>query len=282
MESYVNADVPVQMYPNQDYSSVLGDDSTAMLGDGQSPDNPNDPKTNYIKWSTGDKWAIAFYMIMMSIALAAAIASVVLLYTGQRNYNDIKSKIKTAQNLVDEASTLDSECFECLDNTRQNPRNGNLENVPGDRTMLIKAQMQLSKESARKIQFPGGIQMPGIVFGAIPVTGFNDPVIVTRGGLTNATTGGGTSTFFGSPGYTSLAYVSTSSADVTARCQSLQSPPMQASNGVIAVSQVPIYIVQSASPSPVKYFACMCTQNIDPVSPTAADSERCIELSYNP
>jgi hypothetical protein len=239
-----------------------------------------------MKWEPSDWVKVLLMMFFVILFAFLSVFAIVLSHEGRKEYNTIEEDAKTALGLVDRASQLTSDCFQCIEAKQTKSGNPQFVETPGEFTFLPKASLHLSEDAAKRTQFPGGIQMPGVQFG-LPAPGsfeYNTPVIFTRGVTTNYTFSGSTRfwngfSIKGQPGLTSLAYV-TKSTPVADRCHSLYTTTYtDKQNGIF--SQAPMYILFDNAPAvSTKYYLCMCLFNLVPgaMSGTEGDYERCVPM----
>lgn len=267
-------------------------DADADYGDDDMPD--------FKKWDTCDWCSVIWMMAAVVLLTVVSILAIAGAYEGKNKYNDVFKKANASLALLDEAREIVQDCFTCTEQIQKpsviSPPPEFLP-TPGKYNMLFNSTIRLTKDAALKTHFEKfGIRMPGITFG-VPASGgftYNNPVIITRGMVTNDTKNtvdvAGKPTqqqqlpamsIIGQPGLTSLAYIA-KSTPVANRCNSLYTTRYTEPESIF--SQVPMYILYDDSPSPptiVKYYFCMCIYNVVPgaMPGMEADYERCASMT---
>lgn len=240
-----------------------------------STGNDSSPPSKYRQLTNSEKWAFVAWIVMMLVIAGVDSVSLYFWSDGKSTNDDVFDELEVNNATIAEASKLQSTCFECVE-YKVNPVGGGTTQTPGEYTTLVRSKMELTDEAARHVHFPGGIQMPGVIFG-MSVNGLskspNPPVIFTRGTAWIGSFGG--LSLQGNAGYTSLAYVIASSVTVAERCEALTTP----ANGVQDyVSVTPQYVLKDDSKSPPDYYYCMCTFNADSAVGSAAAGEQCTKF----
>lgn len=270
------------VYDNQSGPNYYGKslmDPDADYGDEDMPD--------FKKWDTCDWCSVMWMMTAVVLLTIVSIFSIAGSYEGRNKYADIFKKANASLALLGEAQEIIQDCFTCTDQ-KQNPGVNNpgpeFSPTPGKYNMLFNSTIRLTKDAALNTHFEEfGIRMPGITFG-VPASGgftYNNPVVITRGMVTNATKQQQPAmSIIGQPGLTSLAYIAKSTTPVANRCNSLYTTRYEESESMF--SQVPMYILYDDSPTAsVKYYFCMCIYNVVfGVTPgMEADYERCTPMA---